>query len=227
MKKHDTVWMLLVGVTFLGIVTVRETDWRRYLALVNEDGLVEYLSAAVLFLAAVYAVLLARRLRDAQQDWISVSAALLIGAFFLLVGQEEISYGQRIFSIATPQIFMEMNTQQEITLHNLKPVQRMLNAIYIVAGLYGMFSGLIFDHLIKRWLPADFLTRFPVELFVVPARYALLFAPVLVMTIAWVLRHESLMAWIRQPDEEPAELFLYLGCCLFIRDKYLMWRRVQ
>jgi len=44
----------------------------------------------------------------------------LLGCFFLLCFLEEISWGQRIFNMDTPQSLKNINVQKEINIHNLK-----------------------------------------------------------------------------------------------------------
>ncbi len=43
---------------------------------------------------------------------------ILFGLMFLFAFGEEISWGQRIFNIATPEFFLKYNAQQELSLHN-------------------------------------------------------------------------------------------------------------
>ncbi len=44
---------------------------------------------------------------------------LLLGLLFLMAFLEEISWGQRIFNITTPEIIREVNMQGELNIHNL------------------------------------------------------------------------------------------------------------
>ena len=80
----------------------------------REDGWVEYGTAILLFLTAIVAVLLGRG-TGGYRMWLLFFYAL---ALFLAAG-EEISWGQRIFGIESPEFFLENNFQQETNLHNL------------------------------------------------------------------------------------------------------------
>jgi hypothetical protein len=84
----------------------------------QEDGFVEY-SEAFLYLwaAGVFAYIGARK--GFRNIWYWGYAAL-----FLLVCGEEVSWGQRIFSIATPTPLAAINVQGEISLHNLDGVHQ-------------------------------------------------------------------------------------------------------
>jgi len=62
--------------------------------------------------------------------------ALMFSLVLFLLFAEEISWGQRIFNIKTPEIISEINYQKEITLHNLKGIQDKNNSLsYVLFGL--------------------------------------------------------------------------------------------
>lgn len=64
---------------------------------------------------------------------------------------EEISWGQRLFSIESPEFFQQHNYQDEITLHNFLS-RYPLHMIYIVVGLYGAFAWKFFPKGLKTTL---------------------------------------------------------------------------
>ncbi|WP_145758345.1 hypothetical protein [Sediminicola sp. YIK13] len=69
-------------------------------------------------IASVFFILALRK----RYDSITHSTRLFIfglGLFCFVVGMEEISWGQRIFGIETPQPYKEINFQGETTVHNL------------------------------------------------------------------------------------------------------------
>ena len=63
--------------------------------------------------------------------------------FFLFVGLEEISWGQRILGVETPNFFSD-NVQSETNVHNLEYVNQLWSISFIVLGIVGGFSWLIF-----------------------------------------------------------------------------------
>jgi len=85
-----------------------------YVYLISEDTWAEYATTTA-FLAGA-ALLLWTMIRDRSARTI-VNTALLL--FMVFVGMEEISWGQRIFGISTPDYFLEANHQRELNLHNL------------------------------------------------------------------------------------------------------------
>lgn len=83
-----------------------------------EDGPMEYLTVVLLLLAAWLAV---RAMRRPDAGFTKAERGLLIafavGLVFL--AGEEISWGQRILGIETPEALKQSNVQGEINLHNL------------------------------------------------------------------------------------------------------------
>jgi fumarate reductase subunit D len=83
-----------------------------------EDGFVEWMTSITLFGAfcfSIHRAVTAWRLFDYRGRFI----LLLIALVCLFGAGEEISWGQRVFDIETPQSLMERNAQQELNLHNL------------------------------------------------------------------------------------------------------------
>lgn len=83
-----------------------------------EDGFIEWMTSVTLFGAfcfSVHRAATAWRLFDYRGRFI----LLLIALVCIFGAGEEISWGQRVFDIETPQSLMERNAQQELNLHNL------------------------------------------------------------------------------------------------------------
>ena len=88
-----------------------------------EDHLFENIQFITLLAAAgwmFYTAWLAYQNRQTLNiNWIKILAYLALGLFFFFIAGEEVSWGQRIFNIATPESIAEVNAQQETNLHNL------------------------------------------------------------------------------------------------------------
>jgi hypothetical protein len=98
------------------------------------EGLVEWFQFGFYLLAGSIFVVAGSRLVHKEQGlgkWIP----LIFGTFILLVALEEISWGQKVFDFTTPEAISTINTQGELTLHNLETVQPFLHLAYIVAGV--------------------------------------------------------------------------------------------
>ena len=93
------------------------------ISLTEEDGIVEWTGAVFLFLAAVFFFLSYWKNQHRNNfRWFKTSKNifyLLLGILFLFGFFEEISWGQRIFNISTPEALKKINNQDEITIHNL------------------------------------------------------------------------------------------------------------
>jgi hypothetical protein len=91
-------------------------------AMVREDGVVEWASAVLAFVAAaLYGAAALRRARLVHvRVWSGTTVALILAAgACLLLGLEEISWFQRVLDVESPEFMVNRNGQQELNLHNL------------------------------------------------------------------------------------------------------------
>lgn len=122
-----------VGAVVMGLIALYRPLFRW---LTREDGAMEWaqFSADVVGLvaAAWVAVTLWRRAdRLGAVLWAGFAALL-----FFIAG-EEISWGQRIFDLDTPDVLLDRNHQEESNVHNIRVVQDSINVGFIFVGLYG------------------------------------------------------------------------------------------
>ena len=94
-----------------------DPDAFRY-SLVVEDGFVESVTVVVLLTAMVVCLRRFMQLRG-ERSPLFLFVTFLLGALCLFGAGEEISWGQRIFGLESPEFFEENNAQGEIGLHNL------------------------------------------------------------------------------------------------------------
>ncbi|HEY8153899.1 MAG TPA: hypothetical protein VII72_07220 [Myxococcota bacterium] len=185
-----------------------------YTGLVGEDGVVEYATSACYFGAGVLAAFVARGLLRGEQRLLGgLWAGLALG--LVVVSLEEISWGQRLFGVPTPEL-LEENVQNEMNVHNLPSMQRFLHAGYIAIGLFGALAWALvgergparFRELVSWLAPRSglFACFLPVALF-----YAAFdFTP-----SRWVGADGLRFGFVSTFDQEPAELLLSLGFLLF------------
>jgi hypothetical protein len=197
---------------------------RLYRYLIAEDTVVEYATFATFLLAALVAVRLAIDFRGQHETVFFLSYSLLAAGLFI-IAMEEISWGQRIFSIETPSFLESRNYKGETNFHNLGgfPVH---NA-FIVVGLYGAFARLLVPGRVKRRQPmlvdlftppyALFLYFFlPCALYI---HYEYLYYRYLVpLDLEWNEFYSGTYAaaFATGKDQEPIELLLSLGFLLFV-----------
>ncbi len=85
---------------------------------VQEDGIVEWLTVLGLLLGSFVCFIRFAKLLRKKSTWF-LFVTFGLGLFLFFAAGEEISWGQRIFGISTPEYFKENNAQQETNLHNL------------------------------------------------------------------------------------------------------------
>jgi hypothetical protein len=87
-------------------------------SLGEEDNLIEWLSFITLFLGLAMILSIFLKVHISLKDYPLTYLSLLFFAFLLFfMGMEEISWGQRIFGLQTPENF-NGNSQNELNLHN-------------------------------------------------------------------------------------------------------------
>ena len=88
------------------------------------------LAASVAFALAAWR---AQQAGPARPDVLFLLVA--VGAF--VVAGEEISWGQRILGLTTPDALNDINHQGETNIHNISSLQRVFNLGELLVGLYG------------------------------------------------------------------------------------------
>lgn len=129
---------ILFAFPVVGAVLFALTSANRglFVFLAEEDSLLEWTQVVVLVSAAALATLLAARaLREGRRPHSLAYLALAAACFF--VAGEEVSWGQRIFGLETPESLAEINRQDELTLHNIDAVRVALKFFLIGLGLVG------------------------------------------------------------------------------------------
>ncbi len=153
-------------------------DRELYLSLSFEDFVVEWATAIVLVLAAVVSWRIARQTKGTGSRRYLFFAVL--GVLLFMAAFEEISWGQRIFGIATPDFWSLHNDQHELNLHNtFQTLTGLRTRIVVGIGLlcYGGILPLAMRlpgvaRLVARlsvpvpplWLAPSFILAFPLML---------------------------------------------------------------
>lgn len=103
--------------------------------LVEEDGPFETLGAIGLFVAGVVFVVAGRRAGGTSGSRLRQVVLIGMGVGLVFAAGEEISWGQRIFGIETPEGLD--STQNETNLHNLAPLQGKLDIVFQLFWMVG------------------------------------------------------------------------------------------
>ena len=190
-----------------------------YNILVREDGLFEYSQAFLYFFSFILGIKIFLQFYK-KKLMLNTVLYFILSLTLLFVCLEEISWGQRIFDINTPVYFNELNTQKEISFHNLKIIQPHLHEFYIFVGLYGTIGWIIFhpkisnikmklnhknviDYIVPEWFLSSYF-------FIISMSYYILeftkFSPK-------PSQPPDFLIW---DDQESVELILSLGFFLFL-----------
>jgi len=179
-------------------------------ALIREDSVVEYLTMGFYALASLLAFSTLSHLTHRSSLPTKLRIPLVIVIFVLglacfLIAGDEISWGQRLLGIETPQELAARNTQQELNLHNNRAVFGYIYIAYGVIAFLGMTAWLVVLPLQKFW-PKSWLTK--MAALVIPPWTAFgFFLPTFLFTrLRSEPVHPEVIAW-----EETSELFLAAG----------------
>jgi len=189
----------------LGLMVVRLWPRNYFLEIVKEDHLIENLQV---YLIGIGLMVIGRMIYLGGKNlkkWEKILMSIIILGFVLLLG-DEISWGQRIFHISTPELMLKINRQKELTIHNLYSIEWMVQRGYIIIGLLGGSIWMVKKRLLKlsthfRWLiPSSYLIYF----FVLPGLYNI---------YPLVLGENLIREW-----SEVMELLLYSGMVIHVTE---------
>lgn len=202
-RRPAMIIFLLPLLFFLGLVWLRISNKDLYSFVVKEDGPVEYATCICYVFGSILALVVGlqflKQSRKSLDGWLHL--LLSIGMFF--VAGEEVSWGQRLMGVESPEFFVEHNLQGEITLHNLVH-GRYVHALYVLVGCYGCLAFWLLPNVVRRRLEMQ-------GAFVTPAPFQLsYFLPAVIyfsVPIS-ILEFDSGLTW---HEQEPTELLLAFG----------------
>lgn len=116
MKTNNIFYIISSGVVLsLSYFIYMVADVNQKLSLTVEDGPYEVTGAIFFLLASILFFTTFFKSKTNKNIFF-----LLLGLLFLFAFFEEISWGQRVFNLSTPQYMQEINMQKELNIHNLK-----------------------------------------------------------------------------------------------------------
>ena len=116
-KTEALVLVLIFIMLLIGFILVF-TNVAAFEKYIGEDALVEWITVLGLLAGAFTCFKRAITLRK-HRTWLFIFTSVLLGLVLFFGAGEEISWGQRIFGIESPDYFKEKNLQGETNLHNL------------------------------------------------------------------------------------------------------------
>jgi len=140
--------LLFSASVFFGIciILLSVFDIDTYYYLIREDGPVEYASS-IFWVMSAFIVLFHTIHLSGSKSGAGYQATfnIMLIVFFIICGGEEISWGQRIIGMETPEFVKSVNVQNEINIHNI--------------GSISLFSNLFFLGMVTFFLFIPFFMR--------------------------------------------------------------------
>lgn len=118
-KYLFTGGLILLAISYLLVFAVSSDLANK---ITKEDGFLESLAPVFYFFASVLTAILYFKAKKNREYIFKRNRnifLLLLALFLFICAGEEISWGQRIFGIETPELIQEANAQKELNLHNL------------------------------------------------------------------------------------------------------------
>ncbi len=149
LKYKDKIVWLLGPAILLFTILIYHINSHFLCLLIWEDGPFEYMQAIIFFVCFIYSLRISKDYKSKKNSFYSF-LFLTTAVIFFLAAFEEISWGQRLLNIETPEFIEEINYQKEISIHNLNPIQKVLHKILMMAGLYGSFASTVVKQVSKN-----------------------------------------------------------------------------
>ena len=108
--------------------------------MLAENRPVELLTFVFLIVGGIKGVVLTWQLYQAKESKMVVAFYLLFSLALLAIGAEEVAWGQWFVGFETPASLSEINTQNELTLHNLEIFNDHLEIFPLLYGVWGLIS---------------------------------------------------------------------------------------
>lgn len=142
---------LLIALGFIFVFT-NVALFEKY---IQEDGFIEWLTVIALLAASLISLYRAATLYKGKR-WYFILTNLVLGLLLFIAASEEISWGQRIFGIETPEYFKEKNLQGETNFHNLKingvEINRLVFSYLLITALVIYLAIFPLLYKTKNWM---------------------------------------------------------------------------
>ena len=109
----------------------------------QEDRVIENLTAMFFFFAGVGMSVAIWRNPSLRRKMIRLFFPICWVVLFFVFAGEEISWGQRIFGMTTPEVLQEANKQHELNIHNIRWVDEFLGGKYRFLSTMVLFTGVL------------------------------------------------------------------------------------
>lgn len=212
--RTKLIVFLLPAAIFVMFLVIKVWFPYAYDTMVQEDAIIEYIQFGLYLAAAIASFLIATKFFGSGLLSHGILYSLLC-LTLTFVAIEEISWGQRIADIETPNYFTQHNTQGEISIHNLSSFQSHLSVAYMLVGLYGTLSWIFAksiklnkDHVFNFVVPEWYLSTY-----FFPVAFVYGYFEIIGQLTSFTSMRSGFVVW---RDQEPAEFLLSMGFLFFV-----------
>ena len=172
-KRSFLLFLFIIISCYIITTFASITNKELYLFLLKEDGPIENFATVSVLMASLLFLIAYFKHANPSKNIVYLCFSLVLLLLFL----EEISWGQRIFSIDTPDLLERVNAQKEINIHNFKPIYKHINIVsYAVLQFYLVgivLLTLIFEKLYQVIVKLKLPVPSPATAFLMCANYFL------------------------------------------------------
>lgn len=213
-RPAEALFLLpLVGAV---VVAATRVDKGLFHFVTAEDRLLEWGQFGGYAVAMVFGFAVAALLFRADRR-LTAAFYLLVALGCLFVAGEEISWGQRILGLETPESLEEINRQEEISVHNITSIETLFKLAELIVGFAGSVGVWVL-----LWKRSGNLTARE-RLFVPPLFLTATFFAIFVFRLFRVLIYSKQKFTVVEYTEWP-EFCLALGLGVMT---VLVWRRLR
>ena len=130
---------LLIVFIYSALLTIPLTRNAALWAL-EENRPIELLTFFFAIIGGFQGLILAWQLRQHKEGKVALGFYLAFALGLLFIGAEEVAWGQWFFGFETPSAIKDVNTQSELTLHNLEMWNDHLEIFPLVFGISGLIG---------------------------------------------------------------------------------------
>ncbi len=132
-------WIPLIGAAAMALARLHKDTFKLFL---REDGILEWGQFVCFVVACLAGAAVARCRLRAGHPWQAAAFAIFALGMLFAAG-EEVSWGQRILGLETPEYFRSINKQNEIGLHNVGPTLGVIKLVMLAGSFLAASAWLV------------------------------------------------------------------------------------
>lgn len=128
------------------------------IGFLEENGPIEFLTFVFAIVGGIQGLWLVGQIRKHGEQFFVSGFYAFFSVGLIFIAMEEVAWGQWFFGFETPQYWMEVNNQEEMTFHNLDLFNHHLEVFPLIFGLGGLLGvWLSFRKTLSKIVPSIIL----------------------------------------------------------------------